>query len=136
MTKEGGVNVSDNLRIEQNATIGTKTTQIGQQINVAGLTLSDALDFAHKLSESQYLIVKQELISTLNDRFKELISALNNKMTQDFEKRFEELFERLFEELCEERFEKRFKQRFEEELAKHIATDEEVEEMLKEVFGK
>ena len=71
--------MSDNLRIEQNATIGANTTQIGQQNNYNGITVSEALDLARTVSEAQYLKMKPELLAALKENF-----------DREFEKRFEE----------------------------------------------
>ncbi len=67
------------INIEQKASLGaTDVTQIGEQNNYYGISLSDALDLARKVSDEQYLKIKPELIAELNDKF-----------DREFEERFE-----------------------------------------------
>ncbi len=73
--------MSDNIKVEQNATLGANTTQIGQQNNYNGITVSEALDLVRTVSEAQYLKMKPELLEALKDKF-----------DSEFEKRFEEEF--------------------------------------------
>ena len=71
--------MSDNIQIEQNAKLGANTTQIGQQNNYNGITVSEALDLVRTISEAQYLKVKPELLVALKEKF-----------DQEFTKRFNE----------------------------------------------
>ena len=72
--------MSTNINVEQNANLASKNAQlIAEQNNYYGITLSDALDLARKVSDEQYSKIKPELIS-----------ELNNKFDREFEKRFEE----------------------------------------------
>ena len=61
--------MSNNIHVEQNATLGANTTQIGQQNNYNGITVSEALDLVRTISEAQYLKVKPELLAALEEKF-------------------------------------------------------------------
>lgn len=67
------------INIEQNATLGANTTQIGQQNNYNGITVSEALDLVRTVSEAQYLKMKPELLASMKEKF-----------DQEFAKRFKE----------------------------------------------
>lgn len=89
------------INVEQKASLGsTDVTQIAEQNNYYGLSLSDALDLARKVSDEQYLKIKPELIAELNDKF-----------------------------------DREFEERFEKALNERTAKDEEIEEMLDDLFG-
>ena len=89
------------INVEQKASLGsTDVTQIAEQNNYYGLSLSDAVDLARKVSDEQYLKIKPELIAELNDKF-----------------------------------DREFGERFEKALNERTAKDEEIEEMLDDLFG-
>ena len=71
--------MSNDVKVEQNATFGAKTIQIGYQNNYNGITVSEALDLARTVSEAQYLKIKPELLTALKENF-----------DKEFAKRFSE----------------------------------------------